>query len=105
MLGVHLVLVTLHGRIPINMEQDNRIGDTKCNIQCSPDLMLLSVDNGDEQIMLQSKQLHGTSQLLLKAKVACAEVIDHPSAHHRSSSDVHKAWGKCSVWAPRGPYK
>lgn len=32
-LGLHLVLVTLHGCFKIIIEQTNRIGDTKDNIQ------------------------------------------------------------------------
>ena len=35
MLGLHVVLVALRGRLTISIKQDNRIGDTKYNILVS----------------------------------------------------------------------
>ena len=35
MLGVDLVLVTLHGRLQLVLSKTNRIGDYKYNVKCS----------------------------------------------------------------------
>ena len=35
MRGLDLVLMALLGQFTINVEQDNRVGDTKYNIHCS----------------------------------------------------------------------
>ena len=42
MLGVDLVLLTLHGRLQLVLSKTNRIGDTKYNVQCSSQFQLAS---------------------------------------------------------------